>query len=103
FRLFDNDRAQKIRLEYAERPLSVAVVVQTSDSVRAWLPEVRRAKSALEALLIGGNGEASLTTFGDDVKVARTMTPDVSALDKAFNALSPAGDKRRSLNAVMDA
>jgi VWFA-related protein len=103
FRLLDNGRPQKIKVGYADRPLSLAIVIQTNDAVRAWLPEVRRAKSSIEALLIGETGEASLTTFDDEVKVRQSMTADVSLLDKAFNSLALSGDKRLCLDAVNEA
>lgn len=103
FRLFDNDRLQEFRLGYAERPLSLAIVVQISDGVRAWLPEVRKTKSAIESLLIGENGDASLIAFSDDVRVLQPMTRSVPLLDKAFAALSLRGDKRRCLDAVAEA
>lgn len=103
FRLFDNDRPQAFRLGYAERPLSLAVVVQISDGVRAWLPNVRKTKSAIESLLIGENGEGSLTAFSDQVKVIQPMTASVPLLDKAFASLSVRGDRRRCLDAVAEA
>jgi len=103
FRLFDNGRPQTFRLDYAERPLSIAIVVQVSDGVRAWLPEVRKTKSAIESLLIGQNGEASLTAFSGDVKVLQPMTASVPLLDKAFTSLSLRGDQRRCLDAVAEA
>jgi len=103
FRLFDNDRPQTFTLGYTERPLSLAIVVQVSHGVRAWLPEVRATKSAIESLLIGEGGEASLTAFSDDVKLLQPMTNSVSLLDKAFGSLTLRGDNRRGLDAIAEA
>jgi hypothetical protein len=47
FELFDNERDQKLHLDYAAGLLSLAIVVQTNDAVRAWLPEVRGPLRAL--------------------------------------------------------
>jgi hypothetical protein len=97
FQLFDNERSQNLRLDYVDGPLSLAVVVQTNDAVRAWLPEVRRVASAVEALLIGETGEASLSVFGDDVKVLQPMTGNSALLDKAFESIVPSlADKSRT-------
>ena len=38
FRVFDNDRPQKIRLDTEPLPVSVALVVQANQGVRSYLP-----------------------------------------------------------------
>jgi VWFA-related protein len=101
FRLFDNDRDQNLHLDYVEGPLSLAIVVQTNDAVRAWLPEVRRVASVVEATLLGATGEASVSTFGDDVKSLQPFSADTALLDKSFASISPGGDRSRCLDAVL--
>ena len=103
FRLLDNKREQEVQLAYSDQPLSLAVVVQTNSDVRGWLPEVRRTKSLLDASLIGATGEASLTTCNDEVTVIQSMTADIPMLDKAFSLLSGSGQKRRCLDAMLNA
>ncbi|HXJ43831.1 MAG TPA: hypothetical protein VNH18_31390 [Bryobacteraceae bacterium] len=103
FRLFDNDRGQNLHLDYVEEPLSLAIVVQTNDAVRAWLPEVRRVASVVEAVLLGATGEASVSTFGDDVKTLQPFSADAVLLDKSFASISPGGDRSRCLDAVLAA
>jgi VWFA-related protein len=103
FRLFDNDRSQNLHLDYVDEPLSIAIAVQTSDAVRAWLPAVRRVPSMVEALLLGETGEASLSTFGDEVKLIQPSTAGSALLDKAFRSVSAAGNKSQCLDAVVSA
>jgi VWFA-related protein len=104
FRLFDNDRPQNVRIDYVDEPLSLAIVVQNGDTVRAWLPEVRRSASTVEALLTGETGEASVTTFADDITHVQTLTTSGALLDRAFQAISPSiADKQRTLDAVLGA
>jgi len=101
FRLLDNDRGQNLHLEYAEAPLSLAIVVQTNDAVRAWLPEVRRVASVVEAMLLGATGEASVSTFSDDVRTLQPFSADAVLLDRSFASISPNGDRSRCLDAVL--
>jgi VWFA-related protein len=100
FSLFDNGRAQNVRLDYMDGQISLAIAVETNDSVRAWLPEVRRVVSMIEALMVGEAGDASLTSFGDDVKTIQPMTGNAALLDKAFESIKPNGDKQ---NRILDA
>jgi VWFA-related protein len=100
FRLFDNDRSQNPRLDYVEEPLSLAIVVQINDAVRAWLSEVRRVPSAVEALLLGETGEASLSTFSDEVTTLQHLSASTVLLDEAFASIRPGGNGSRCLDAV---
>jgi VWFA-related protein len=104
FRLVDNGRAQQFRLEYVDQPLSIAIAVQNNDAVRTWLPEVRRARSVIETLLMGANGEASVSVFGDEIESIQRLTARVDLLDQAFEKVKPTfADKSRTLDALMAA
>jgi VWFA-related protein len=104
FSLFDNGRAQNVQLDYMDGQISVAIAVETNDSVRAWLPEVRRVVSMIEAVVVGESGDASVIVFGDDVKTIQPMTADSALLDKAFQSVRPNGDKQsRILDALAEA
>jgi len=100
FTLFDNERQQSPRLDYATGTLSLAVIVQTNDAVRAWLPPVRRGVSMLEGLLIGREGEVAVITASDDVRVIRPLTSDSERIDDAFRSLAPSGSQYRCLDAI---
>jgi VWFA-related protein len=101
FRLFDNDHSQNLRLDYVDEPLSIAIAVQNNDAVRASLPAVRRVPSVVEALLLGETGDASLSTFGDEVKLIQPATASSALLDKAFQSISASGSNNRCLDAVV--
>ena len=101
FLVFDNGQARKVRLEFTEQPVSVVVAVQTNDAVRNWLPEVRRMKDAVEALIAGAGGQAAVIGFNDTVTLLQPLTNDTQLLDRAFNSLTASGEKSKTLDAVM--
>jgi VWFA-related protein len=104
FQLFDNERSQSIRLDYADEPVSLAIVVQNNDSVRAWLPSVRRIAGMIEALIAGETGDTSLTIFGDEVSLLQPLTGNSALLDKAFRSIAPsAGNQSHILDAIASA
>jgi VWFA-related protein len=104
FKLLDNNRVQSIHADYADEPLSIAIVVQTNDSTRLWLEQVRREASTMEGLLIGANGEASVTTFAGEIRVIQPFTTDSALLDKAFESIKThPEDGDRLLDAVRSA
>ncbi len=100
FSVFDNERRQSPRLDYVTGTLSLAVVVQTNDAVRAWLPPVRRAVSVFEGLLMGREGEAAVITVNDNVKVVQPFTSDTARIDDAFRSLALSGSQYRCLDAI---
>ncbi len=102
FRIFDNGRPQRFEFDYVDEPIAAAVVAQTTNSVRAWLPHVRRVASAVETLVVGANGKASVIRFGADVKVVGDWTNRASSIDFAFASLGPGvDDKRRCFDALL--
>lgn len=103
FALFDNDRPQQFDLDEAGQAFSLVIAIQTNAAVRAWLPEVSRSASPVEALVLGKQGEAAVLTFGDEVNVVQVTTSDAAHLDKAFRGLKASGGKSRSIDAVLKA
>ncbi len=104
FQLFDNGRPQEFDFDYVDEPVALAVVVQTSDAARAWLPQVRRMRSPVEALIVGRNGQASVITFADGVKRRQAWTRRTDLLDAAFAAMAPTlDDKSQALDAITEA
>ncbi len=103
FVLLDNDRPQQFHLDYTDGLLSLAIVVQATSTVSAWLPQVRRVASEIEALLTGATGESSLTVFGDEVKLVQPLTPDTVLLDTAFSSIKARGSGNHLLDAIRSA
>jgi VWFA-related protein len=102
FRIFDNERRQRFEFDYVDEPVALAVVTQTTDSVRAWLPHVRRAASAVEALVVGANGEAAIIRFGAEVTMVHEWTKRTDLIDSAFASLVPTlDDKSRCYDAIL--
>ncbi|HKD05379.1 MAG TPA: VWA domain-containing protein [Bryobacteraceae bacterium] len=100
FSVLDNERRQSARLDYVTGALSLAVIIQTNDAVRTWLPSVRRTASIFEGLLMGREGEAAVITVSDDVKVVQPFTSDSARIDDAFRSLAPSGSQYRCLDAI---
>jgi len=102
FSLLDNGRLQRFKFDYVDEPVAVAVVAQTTASVRAWLPHVRRVASAIETLVVGANGEAAVIRFGAEVALLQDWTNRTESIDSAFASLeSTSDDKRRCFDAVL--
>ena len=104
FSLLDNDHKEDSRLDFADEPLSLAIAVQTNAAARAWLPQVRRIVSTIEALILGETGDASVSAFGDEVQLIQAFTASSTLLDHAFASLSISGGKNsRGRDAVLSA
>lgn len=102
FRVFDNGRPQRFEFDYVDEPIALAIVAQTNAAVRAWLPHVRRAASAVEALIVGVNGEAAIISFGDKAGLVRDWTNHTEWIDSAFASLLPTmDDKSRCFDALL--
>jgi VWFA-related protein len=102
FHIFDNGRPQRFEFGYIDEPVALAVVAQTTDSVRAWLPHVRRVASAVEALIVGANGEAAIIRFGAEVTLVRDWTKRTDLIDSAFASMvATIDDKSRCFDALL--
>lgn len=97
FRLFDNGRAQTVRMDQESSPVSVAIAIQANRDVREYLPFMARAGSTVEALLVGESGEAAVVTYGDDITVAKPF--EAGDLQSAFKSISLSGKRARMQDA----
>ncbi len=66
-------------------------------------PQIRRVASVVEAMLLGATGEASVTTFGDEINPIQPLSSDMGLLDKSFASISARGGRSRCLDAVLAA
>jgi VWFA-related protein len=101
FRLYDNDRLQKISLEAASSPVSVVVAVDTNPDVRAYLPFIAKVGSVVETLVAGEGGESALITYNNEVKVVKPFAS--GDLQQALHAIAARGYRARSIDAGMHA
>src|SRR6516225_4201571 len=101
FQLFDNDVPQPFVLDTSVSPLSVAIVVQANQDVRAYLPFIAKIGNAVDALLIGDAGESAAVVYGDEVTVAKPF--ESGDLSLALRKLAPDGRNSRAVDAGMRA
>ena len=101
FRLYDNGRPQKIAVEPASAPLSVALAVQTNLDVRAYVPFIARVGSVVETLLAGEDGETALVAYDSQVRTLKPFaTGDLAA---ELHKLTTGGIRARAVDAGMQA
>lgn len=97
FRVMDNGRLQSITVDPSSAPISVAVVIQVSQDVRAYVPFIAKAGSVLDALLIGESGEAAIITYSNEVTIVKPFNAvDVHA---ALRTISAYGTAARMIDA----
>jgi VWFA-related protein len=97
FHIFDNDRPHPFTLDASVSPISVAIAVQANQDIRAYLPFVGRVGSALDALLVGSEGESAAIAYGDEVTVVKAF--DSGELGSALRKLAPDGRRARAIDA----
>ena len=97
FHLFDNDLPQPFVLDTSVSPLSVAIVVQANQDVRAYLPFIAGIGNALDALLVGDAGESAVVVYGDEVTVAKPF--ESGDLSPALRKLASTGRNARTIDA----
>ena len=101
FRILDNGRPQAVSLGTSSAPLSVALVIQANQDVREYVPFIAKAGSAVEALLVGESGEASVVTYGSEVTVVKPF--DTGSVQFALRTISASGRPARMIDAGMRA
>jgi VWFA-related protein len=97
FRLTDNGRPQKFKLDTNLLPVSIAVAVQVDEDVRAYIPFIARAGNLIDNSLAAATGEAALIEYNDEVSVATPF--DHRDLDRAIRNISPSGHQARMIDA----
>lgn len=98
FQVLDNGRPQKFTLETTSAPLSIVLLVQVNQDVRAHVPFIARAGSAVDTLLVGEGGESAVIAYGSEVTVVKEFgAGDVQA---ALRPIAPAGAPARMLDAA---
>ncbi len=100
FHLFDNNKAQDIRVDVAFQPLSMVIAIQASDRVDAVLGQVRRVGSLFEPLVIGEQGEASVIAFDSRIREMQTFTNDATKIKDAIAKIHAGSSSSRMIDAV---
>ncbi len=101
FSVFDNGRLQTVSLDTASREVSVALAVQVNQDVRAYVPFIAKAGSAVETLLVGESGEAAVIAYNGDVTVAKPFGS--GDIQSALRKISASGRQARMIDAGLRA
>jgi Ca-activated chloride channel family protein len=91
FAVFENGRRQEVAFfQRSGLPLAVALLVDTSGSMRHTLPALQRAATEF-VLALDPEDVVSVMSFGDTVRVLQGFTADRTALERAIR-LAPQED-----------
>lgn len=84
FRIFQDGKEQKVAFFATEdEPVSVALLIDTSESTKAVLPQIRAAANDFINLL-NRNDKAMVATFDAEIKILEPMTSAHDALEKSI-------------------
>jgi VWFA-related protein len=88
FHVTDNGAPQTItHFTLGGDPISLVVVVETSERLSALLPQIRKTGILLSQTVTGPSGEAAVIGYDDDVKVLQNFTNSADALEKTMSQL----------------
>jgi VWFA-related protein len=102
FRLFDNNKPQKISADVAFEPLSLVVAVECSSILTDILPKIQKVGVMLDNYVVGEKGEAAVVAFDHRVRVMQEFTSDAGKIDVAMKAIKPGSSSSRMIDAVTD-
>jgi len=100
FRLYDNDKLQKIERDIAFQPLSVVVAVQANGRVDAILPKIRKIGNLFDSLVLGDQGELAVVAFDHQIKTLQDFTTDPAKIRTAFENIKAGSNTNAMIDAV---
>jgi VWFA-related protein len=100
--IYDNRVPQKVQLQVVEEPVSLAVLIQVSPNAAAVLDKLGHSGVMFSDLLAGYQGETSIATFSNEVRVVQDFTPDSAKLTKVLKYMRPKGDGCALYDAVSE-
>ena len=94
--LLDNGVPQQLRsFELATQPVSLVVLVDTSQRVKPLLERVRECGILITSNILGQSGEAALLTFDSFVTRRQEFTSDAEEFLRAFERIPAGGTESR--------
>lgn len=99
FKLYDNNKPQRITSDIGQEPLSLVVAVQASSMLNDVLPKIQHIGTMLDDLIVGQNGEVAVLAFDHRIKVVQDFTSDPGKIQVAMKSLTPGS----STSALIDA
>lgn len=100
FKLYDNDKLQKIERDIAFQPLSVVVAVQANGRVDALLPKIRKIGNLFDSLVLGDQGELAVIAFDHQIKTLQDFTTDPAKIRAAFENIKAGSNTNAMVDAV---
>jgi VWFA-related protein len=102
FRLTDNGKVQKIDEDAAVHPISMVIAVQANAEVEKMLPAVQKVGSAIQAQILGDDGEAAVIEFDHRIQTLGDFTSDPDKLSAALKKLKPGSSSSRLNDATIE-
>lgn len=102
--LFDNGVPQRLTsFELATQPVSLVVLVDTSQRVKPLLERVRTSGILITSNILGQSGEAALVSFDTSVALRQEFTSNGDELLTAFHSLPAGGTETRLADGLAQA
>jgi VWFA-related protein len=101
--LLDNNVPRQIHVDELTLPVSVVLVVETSEECWAALDKIRKIGSIIEPLVAGDRGEAAVIWYSQQIIVAQQFTSNTSTLERVFQDARPNGSGGMAIDAVAKA
>jgi len=104
FRITDNGVPQKImHFNMGGDPISLVVVVETSERVGPILPQIRKCGILISQTVTGLTGEGAVVGFDDEVKTLLDFTSSGDAMDKTMSRLEEGSNGSKLFDAMSKA
>ena len=103
FKLFDNDKEQKISTDFSYEPLSVVMVIQANSAVEAMLPKLKSVGVLLHGLVTGETGDVAVLAFDHRIRQIQDWTNDADRLDDSLQKITAGSSTARTIDAVLEA
>ena len=88
FRITDNGVEQKItHFDLGGEPISLLIVVETSERLESILPEVRKSGILLTQTVMGPTGEAAVVGFNDSVDKLQDFSSNADTIERTIARL----------------
>lgn len=104
FQVMDNGVPQTItHFTLGGDPVSVVVVVETSERISPILPQIRKTGILISQTVMGPTGEAAVVGYDDDVKVLQDFTSSTDDVEKTLSQLKEGYSGARLFDAMSKA
>jgi len=99
--LLDNGVPQQIQVfELASEPISLVILIDTSQRVAPLLDRVRPTGVLFSSYILGQQGEAAVLSFDSEIKMLQEFTSDPDQVIRGVEAIKPGGNQTRLADAL---